>query len=215
MLVETWIKAKTKKKTYAGGADATAVRSAIRIASLRKWGMWAKDVCTAFLNADYIIKGELLVLNPPNVCVKAGLVEEHEYWLVKKAICGLRETPLLWSIEREKKMSKMKIKVPSKDDPSKVDIYFLKKLQSDPNTWHILKEGEEEESKALLLTYVDDILVATTEEIGNATMKAIDLTWNCSEEEVVQEGSKGVSFCGIVIEKLPSSYFMRQKPDTK
>ena len=123
-----------EKETYAGGADATAVRSAIRIAALRRWGMWAKDVCAAFLNADYKIKGELLVLNPPNVCVKAGLVEEHEYWLVKKAIYGLRESPLLWSIERDKKMSKMKIKVPSKDDPNKVDIYFLKKLQSDPNT---------------------------------------------------------------------------------
>jgi hypothetical protein len=41
----------------------------------------------------------------------------------------------------------MKIKVPRQDDPSKVDIYFLKRLQSDPNTWHILKKGEEGESK--------------------------------------------------------------------
>ena len=136
-----------EKETYAGGADATAVRSAIRIASLRKWGMWAKDVSTAFLNADYDIKGELLVLNPPNVCVKAGLVDEHEYWLVKKAIYGLKESPLLWSIHRDTKMSKMKIKVPKQDDPNKVDIYFLKRLQSDPNTWHILKKGEEGESK--------------------------------------------------------------------
>ena len=46
-----------ENETYAGGSDATAVRSAIRIASLRKWGMWAKDVCAAFLNADYNIKG--------------------------------------------------------------------------------------------------------------------------------------------------------------
>ena len=107
-----------EKETYPGEADATAVRSAIRIASLRRWGMWAEDVCTPFLNADYNIKGELLVLNPPNVCVKAGLVEEHEYWLVKKAIYGLRESPLLWSIERDTKTSKMKIKVSNKDDPS-------------------------------------------------------------------------------------------------
>jgi hypothetical protein len=110
------------------------------------------------------------------VCVKAGLVEEHEYWLVKKAIYGLRESPLLWSVERDTKVSKMKIKAQNKDDPTRVDIYFLKKLQSDPNTWHILKEGEEEESKGLLLTYVDDILVASTEEIGEATMREIDRT---------------------------------------
>ena len=102
-------------------------------------------------------------------------MEEHEYWLVKKAIYGLRESPLSWSVERDTKMSKMKIEVQSSEDPKTVDIYFLKKLQSDPNTWQILKKGEEEESKGLLLTYVDSVLVATAEEIGNATMKAINL----------------------------------------
>ena len=62
----------------------------------------------------------------------------------------------------------MKIEVPSSEDSKIVDKYFLKKLQSDPNTWHILTEGQERESKGLLLTYVDDILVATTAERGNA-----------------------------------------------
>ena len=109
----------------------------------------------------------------------------------------------------------MKIRIPNKDDPNKVDIYFLKKLQSDPNTWHILKEGDEKESKGLVLTYVDDILVTTTEELGDTTMKEIDLTWKCSEKEVVKKGSKGVSFCGLVIEKLPNGYFIHQKPYTK
>ena len=95
----------------------------------------------------------------------------------------------------------MKIEAPSSEDPNIVDNYFLKRLQSDPNIWRILKEGEEEESKGLLLTYVGDILVATTEEARQATMKAIDNTWKCSDEEVAQGGSKGVSCCGIVIEK--------------
>ena len=59
--------AKKTKESYAGGADATAVRSAIRIAAFRQWGIRAKDVSTAFLNADYHIKGETLILKPPNV----------------------------------------------------------------------------------------------------------------------------------------------------
>jgi HKD family nuclease len=56
----------------------------------------------------------------------------------------LKESPLLWSKERDTRLSKMKIEVPNSDDPNITDIYFLKKLQSDPNTWHIPKEGEEE-----------------------------------------------------------------------
>ena len=76
-----------------------------------------------------------------------------------------------------------------------------------------MKKGEEE-SKGLLLTYVDDVLVATTEELGEAIMKAIDQTWKCFSEEVVREGEKGVSFCGIVIEKIEHGYFI-QRPYTK
>ena len=93
-----------EKETYAGGADATAVRSAIRIAALRRWSLRTKDVSTAFLNADYKVKGEILVLKPPNVYLKAGLVEEHEYWLVKKAIYGLKESPYVWAVERDTRL---------------------------------------------------------------------------------------------------------------
>ena len=34
-------------------------------------------------------------------------------------------------------------------------------------------------------------------------------------EEVVREGEKGVSFCGIVIEKIEHGYFIHQRPYTK
>ena len=46
-------------------------------------------------------------------------------------------------------------------------------------------------------------------------MKAIYRTWKCSPEEVVREGRKGVSFCGIVIEKIQDGYLIHQRPDTK
>ena len=72
-----------------------------------------------------------------------------------------------------------------KDDPAVEEEYFLKQIQGDPNTWHILKRGQEEESQGLLLTYVDDILVAASEELGEAVMKVIDQTWKRSAEEVV------------------------------
>ena len=44
-----------------------------------------------------MIKGEMLLLRPPYIYVKAGLVEADEYRLVKKAVYGLKESPLLWS----------------------------------------------------------------------------------------------------------------------
>ena len=74
------------KETYAGGADATAVRSAIRTAALEDWTIRTKDVSTAFLNAPYEVEGELMFLVPPKVYVKAGLVKETEIWQVNRAI---------------------------------------------------------------------------------------------------------------------------------
>ena len=58
--------------------------------------------------------------------VKAGLVEADEYWLVKKAIYGLKEPPLLWSKERDRKLAKIVIEI------EKIGIkeqYILKKLK--------------------------------------------------------------------------------------
>ena len=53
------------KETYAGGADVTAIRSAIRTAALENWTIRTKDVSTAFLNAPYEVEGELMFLVPP------------------------------------------------------------------------------------------------------------------------------------------------------
>ena len=100
---------KDTKEMYAGGADAAAVSSATRITALRRWSLSTKDVSAAFLNADYQVKGEIVVLKPPYIYVKAGLVGEHEYWMVKKAIYGLKESPHFWSNEKHSKLKKMKI----------------------------------------------------------------------------------------------------------
>jgi hypothetical protein len=90
-----------KTDTYAGGCDATAVRATIRRSAIKQWTIRTKDVSTAFLNAPYKVKGEVLVLIPPKVFIKAGLVEEDEVWEVKRAIYGLKEAPLLWAKERD------------------------------------------------------------------------------------------------------------------
>ena len=89
---------------------------------MKKWMIRTKDVSTAFLNADYIIKGEMFLLRPPYIHVKAGLVEPDEYWMVKKAIYGLKEAPLLWSKERDKKLASLIIEI-EKDEVKEVYIF--------------------------------------------------------------------------------------------
>lgn len=78
--VAIWMQVKVRRtrKNSAGGADATVVKCAIRIASQKHWEVKANDVSTAFLRAPYKIKGELLFLKPQFVYVKAGLVKDNE-----------------------------------------------------------------------------------------------------------------------------------------
>ena len=78
-----------------------------------------------------------------------------------------------------------------------------------------MEKGEEKESKGLLLTYVDDIMVIAKEELAEQVMKKIDETWKCSPEEIVKEGAAAVSFCGICIEKTSEGIFIHQKPYIK
>ena len=99
--------------------------------------------------------------------------------------------------ERDARLKELIVKVPKvadeggKDDD---DVFRLRRLESDVNTWHIIKEvpeGEEEEVAGIALTYVDDILVATESRIAEAYVKAFDALWTCSPEDVVKVGSKG------------------------
>ena len=56
---------KKGENNYAGGADATAIRIAVRRAALENWTIASKDVSTAFLNADYATPdGSAMLINP-------------------------------------------------------------------------------------------------------------------------------------------------------
>ena len=70
-------------------------------------GIRDRDVSTAFFNAKYKVEGEILVLVPPKVFGKAGVVKPDEVWEVGRAIYGLQESPLLWAKERDGKIKKM------------------------------------------------------------------------------------------------------------
>ena len=64
------------------------------------------DVTAAFLNAD-LPPGRVVVLRPPTVLYKLGLIPTGFVWRVHRAVYGLREAPSLWSQERTKVMETM------------------------------------------------------------------------------------------------------------
>ena len=69
--------------------------------------MGALDISTAFLNADLPLEQKRVVVRPPAVMVKYGLVDPNELWVAEKAIYGLRVSPKAWSDYRDDVLSKM------------------------------------------------------------------------------------------------------------
>ncbi|CAE8602804.1 unnamed protein product [Polarella glacialis] len=76
-------------ETFAGCPTSTANRLVIWRALQRGWELLEGDVSTAFLHAPIDGDEEVLIRPPP------GMDDEH-YWVLQKALYGLRRSPRLW-----------------------------------------------------------------------------------------------------------------------
>ncbi len=71
------------------------------------------DVKGAILNAK-IPEGKIIIVAPPEQWVRWGLVPAGVLWTLEKAVFGLRESPRLWSEERDKQLTAFRWTVESK-----------------------------------------------------------------------------------------------------
>ena len=68
------------------------------------------DITAAFLSAELPPRG-VVVLRPPSILYRLGLIPQGFCWKVHNAIYGLREAPSLWQDERTPEMTKVRIRV--------------------------------------------------------------------------------------------------------
>ena len=60
------------------------------------------DIHTAFLYAELCEEEDgIIVVTPPTVLVRMGLVQEGIVWVLEEALYGLRVAPKRWSINRD------------------------------------------------------------------------------------------------------------------
>ena len=83
------------------------LRMLLSLASYQGWPIETWDVSTAFLYArlygdrDTDLDGQFIFMRPPRVIEKLGLLPEGTIWKLKKALYGLRTSPLAWEVERD------------------------------------------------------------------------------------------------------------------
>ena len=87
------------------------LRMLLSLASYKGWPIETWDVSTAFLYArlygdrDTDLDGQYIYMRPPKVIEKLGLLPEGTIWKLKKALYGLRTSPLTWEVERDNSLA--------------------------------------------------------------------------------------------------------------
>ena len=84
-----------------------SLRMALSVASHVGWPIECWDVSTAFLYArlfgdrDTDLGGNEIYVRPPKILVETKVVEEGVVWKIKRALYGLRTSPIAWETERD------------------------------------------------------------------------------------------------------------------
>ena len=188
------------EENFSSGADAAAFRIMVWLAMKFQWQGSILDVKTAFLNADMVQKeGEqILLVLPPSFFVERGFLEKETYYLPLKAVYGFRRSPRLWGEHRDQVLAE--VEFPVRRDDGEVETLRLEALESEPNLWKIVVDGEEEGPlKGLLMTYVDDLFIAAPKPTVDALKLKIQEMWKTSDPEDVS--SKPVKFLGMEVSK--------------
>ena len=185
---------------YASGADALTLRFALKYGAEREWTSIILDIKVAFLNAPLNIEADdapVVVLKPPRIFIKLGLLKEGEYFLAEKAVYGLRRSPRCWGLFRDGILGKMRTSRGLRFEP----------CYADTNLWQIL-EGDKK--VGLLMVYVDDIMVLSTPNHAEDVVARIREEWETSTPEEVKEGVK-TKFLGIEVTKTKEGFHTSQE----
>eukprot|EP00971_Amphidinium_carterae_P115158 2280911-Amphidinium_carterae.1 len=150
------------------------------------------DYTGAFLNAD-LPEGRTIVLRPPNIFVWLGVIKPNTYWLLHKALYGLRKSPMLWGATRDKGFSNVRI-------THKGDVYKLLQTVTHPSLWMIVKLSDVEEVPVLtnqdlpikvipalvhglIGVFVDDLLKTGTHGLLTSVITRIRKLWKAGDPD--------------------------------
>ncbi|CAE7249757.1 RE1, partial [Symbiodinium natans] len=182
---------------YAGGASAETLRTSLAFAALRRWLAASTDIVSAFLLALWPDDMPKYAILPPKYLVNPE--EEPQAWLVLRPLYGLRESPSIWARCRALRMSMASI-------PCGKRTLKLKPSKADPELWLIFANDNDLDLLGLIITYVDDLLYLSEEEIIRAIHVWLEEEWPTSGLQFANQG-EGVRYLGMEIKQDENCVF--------
>ena len=192
-------------------------------ASSRDHALGSLDITAAFLNAE-LPAGRVVILRPPTILYKLGLLPQGFCWKVNRAIYGLREAPNLWSEERTSVMSSLRFRAQGEtiravESEIHKSLYMLVKesdlLDQPVSSNHgLTKRVDPTKVLGLVGIYVDDYLATGPKELISSFFTHIRKTWKTSDPVYLAPGVD-FTFLGVTIEKLPHGILLHQNTYTE
>ena len=178
-----------------------ALRMALSVASHMGWPVECWDVSTAFLYArlfgdrDTDLGGNEIYMRPPRILVETKVVAEGVVWKIKKALYGLRTSPIAWETERDTTLKNLQWVY---EDES----YRLLPCKGSPCLWTVVplrpgedpsvKSSSEELTRGVVITYVDDLLFTGFQCHINALTKALLAKYVMKQSGILPVGIPGM-----------------------
>ena len=185
---------------YAAAAPAEVVRSSLAISSRRGWNAGVIDITSAFLQTPlsevdcrFRVFGQ-----PPRALIREGLCEEHELWEFTHAVYGLRESPKWWGEFRDTTLANLVVELEGRR-------VTLVRCRVESSWWKLVEESA---VIGVIVIYVDDILICSTNSVIAAVASAIKELWSTSPLVMASEGA--IKFLGLEIEKIEGGFAVSQ-----
>ena len=206
---------------YAGGIDAAVLRQVLALAVKKRWSAGSTDVSTAFLNAELLdrqspltkpaplsqqVPSEIVVLRPPSLLVKHGLVPPRSFMLVLRAVYGLDQSPRDWGIRRDKDLRTVRLMLGNRE-------CRLVMSAVDNNLWFLTTGCKSDPVMACLMVYVDDLLATGPLAVIRPLLAEISKLWQCGAVSFLPENTSEVPlvFFGYEIRRVGRSFHLSQR----
>jgi hypothetical protein len=181
------------QQSWTAQAEPSSLLAAVKMARVKNWLTSKHDVKGAFLNAE-IPQGRIVIVSPPPLWVKWGLVPAGVTWTLDKAVYGLRESPHLWGKKRDKVLKDLIWTISGHTEKR----FQLQQCAADSQVWCIKEVTCNNQSiLGILVVYVDDFLLQMAEgEVRTALLDALSKQWKLAKE-VILTTVQPLTFLGI------------------
>ncbi|CAE7783644.1 RE1 [Symbiodinium sp. CCMP2592] len=184
---------------YAAGVAGDVLRAALLKGASRRWKAFGTDVHTAFLLAPLGTTRRYL-LQPPAILKALNLISDGEIWEINRALYGLRESPRWWTDYRNAALTGLTFQL-CNAETGNLEPHRLEQGSTEGNVFKI--RGPNGELEGLLVCYVDDFLILSSDPVAKALYEAMctQLNW---ELDPLQEATRQnpLKFLGVGISPL-------------